>query len=66
MVGRVNVKALLKWLSIKRDHGYRYCVAYCEAEAPRMTFTKDILEARIKSAIVGGVIGDLETMQIVR
>lgn len=65
-MARVNKEALARWLSIKRDHGYRYCIAYCEGEAPRMTFTKDILEARIKSAIVGGVIGDLETMQIVR
>lgn len=64
-MARVNKEALARWFAVKRDHGYRYCIAYCEGEAPRMTFTKDILEARIKSAIVGGVIGDLETMQVV-
>lgn len=63
MAGRINVKALSNWLTLKRDHGYKYCIAWCEGEAPRMSFTKDILEARIKSAIVGGVIGDLQTMQ---
>lgn len=64
-MARVNKEALARWLTLKRDRGYRYCIAYCEGEAPRMSFTKDILEARIKSAIVGGVIGDLETMQVV-
>lgn len=64
-MARVNRQALLNWLALKRDRGYRYCIAYREGEAPRICFTKDILEARIKSAIVGGVIGDLETMQVV-
>lgn len=64
-MARVNKEALARWFALKRDRGYRYCIAYYEGEAPRMIFTKDILEARIKSAIVGGVIGDLETMQVV-
>lgn len=62
---RINFDALRAWFNVKRDHGYKYCIAWSEGNSPCMTFTKDLSEARARRATTGGLIGDLVTMQIV-